>query len=217
MKETLIRMHKNADIKYFPVWRKRYKKEKRIPLVVSLITNNGKILDIGARWGDVTNEIYKQNKDVIGMDFVPEFVEMAKKFYPYIDFKEGDVTLIPFENETFDTIVMSEVIEHILDQDVAIQEVFRVLKSDGEFILTTPNIASLRNRLKLLMGHPIETDIVHFNVLAKKQLISLLERNGFIIKIVKGDNIRISKLKLPCFYTNLSDTFIVKVIKKNEL
>ena len=215
MNKELIGVNKKEELEYLSAWKKIWKKEKRIPLSISLISNEGKILDIGSRWGDVTNEIYKKNKNVIGLDFVPKFVDMAKKKYPFINFKEGDVYKIPLNNKSFNTVFMGETLEHLANQEKAIKEIHRVLKPHGELVLSTPNIASLRCRIKLLLGKVIDDDKGHINLLTKKQLINLLERNGFKIVFLKGDNIRLSHLKLPCFYQNFADIFIVKAVKKN--
>ncbi len=216
MVDNMVKLHEKIEEEYFDRWKKIYKTEKRIHMAISLIKQDGKILDIGSRWGDVTNEIYKHNKNVEGVECVLKFVNMSNKTYPHIHFREGSVLSLPFKNNSFDTVFMGEVIEHVLNQDNAIREVYRVLKPSGEFILTTPNIASLRCRAKLLLGQAIDTDIVHVRLLTKKQLIRLLEKNGFKIKIIKGDNIRISKLKFPCFYKNFTDIFIIKAIKNDK-
>jgi len=214
MNKELIEIHRKEELEYLPTWKKVWRKEKRIPLSISLINNKGKILDIGCRWGDVTNEIYKKNKNIIGIEFVSKFVKMARKKYPHIKFKVGDAQKIPFDNNSFNTIFIGEVIEHLINQEKAIKEIHRVLKPHGELILSTPNIASLRCRIKLLLGKFIDDDKGHINLLTKKQLINLLESNGFKIVFLKGDNIRLSHLKLPCFYQNFADIFIVKAIKE---
>lgn len=214
--DEMIEIHRVEEGAYIELWEKVWRKEKRIPLSISLIKEEGNVLDIGCRWGDVTNEIYKKNKNIIGIDFVPELIEIAKKKYPYINFKVGDVHKIPFGNESFNTIFCGEVIEHFANQEKAMKEIYRVLKPHGELILSTPNIANLRCRIKLLIGKDIDDDKGHIHLLTKKQLINLLESNGFKIIFLKGNNICLSHLKFPCFYQNWADNFIIKAVKKNE-
>jgi len=57
------------------------------------------------------------------------------------NFKLGDVTDIPFQEKTFDTITAMEVLEHIPPDklDVALQNISRVLKDDGIFVMSTQN------------------------------------------------------------------------------
>lgn len=59
---------------------------------------------------------------------------------------------LPFPDRTFDVVYMSEVIEHLVDPDYAIQELSRVLMPNGRIVMTTPNLASWYNRLLLMIG-----------------------------------------------------------------
>jgi SAM-dependent methyltransferase len=59
---------------------------------------------------------------------------------------------LPFENETFDCIIWLDVIEHVVDIHAAMDEINRVLKPNGMLITSTPNIAEIRRRMKLLLG-----------------------------------------------------------------
>lgn len=59
---------------------------------------------------------------------------------------------IPFEDESFDLVFAGEIIEHLVDTDGFLNEVHRCLKPGGHLILTTPNLASFENRLRLLLG-----------------------------------------------------------------
>ncbi|MDI6867744.1 class I SAM-dependent methyltransferase [Methanoculleus sp.] len=54
-------------------------------------------------------------------------------------FLVGDCVDLPFKNNSFDTLICSEVIEHLFEPDRAINEFDRVLKSEGILIVTTPN------------------------------------------------------------------------------
>lgn len=45
---------------------------------------------------------------------------------------------IPFDDQTFDSVFCSEVLEHVVDLELAIQEIRRVLKPDGTFLVTVP-------------------------------------------------------------------------------
>lgn len=51
----------------------------------------------------------------------------------------ADSLFLPFKNETFDIIIMLEVLEHLKDIHLAVKESFRCLKKNGKFILSTPN------------------------------------------------------------------------------
>lgn len=63
-----------------------------------------------------------------------------------------DTEDFPFEDNLFDAVIALELIEHLYDPDHFLEEVYRVLKPSGYFILSTPNLASIHNRIALLFG-----------------------------------------------------------------
>jgi SAM-dependent methyltransferase len=67
---------------------------------------------------------------------------------------------VPAENQSVDVVVISEVIEHLVDPDHAIEECIRVLRpGTGLLVLTTPNLGWWFNRFQLLLGlQPIFTE-----------------------------------------------------------
>lgn len=57
---------------------------------------------------------------------------------------------LPFKDETFDAVNLTEVIEHIENQPQLIREIARVLNADGEVVISTPNVLNLVSRLRFL-------------------------------------------------------------------
>jgi len=73
----------------------------------------------------------------------------------------GDAHLIPFKDNSFDVILSGEIIEHLLNPLKFIREAKRVLKPQGVFIITTPNLASIFNRLLIVFGYsPLNYTVV---------------------------------------------------------
>lgn len=85
-----------------------------------------------------------------------EFLTISKKTYAFdlsfqavqrINYQKNvftaDALAIPFNNGIFDIVICSEVLEHIPDIDLALEEFYRVLKQDGTLIISTPNWWSL--------------------------------------------------------------------------
>ncbi|HEX6462230.1 MAG TPA: class I SAM-dependent methyltransferase [Candidatus Saccharimonadales bacterium] len=99
------------------------------------------VLDIASGSGYGTALLAKQAKSVVGVDISKEAIEFANKEYPAknIAYKKSDGKTIPFADNTFDVVVSFETIEHIDDYDFFMEEIKRVLKDDGLFILSTPN------------------------------------------------------------------------------
>ncbi len=59
---------------------------------------------------------------------------------------------LPFADETFDLVHSNQVIEHLMQTDQFVREVWRVLKPGGRLILSTNNLAAWHNIVSLLLG-----------------------------------------------------------------
>ncbi len=96
---------------------------KRLYLFIKKYASNEKILDIGSGGG-------------YGESFFPNRVslDIDKNKNPDI---VGDAHNIPFGDDSFNTILCTEVLEHLKDPKKAIKEMKRVLKPGGRLILTT--------------------------------------------------------------------------------
>ena len=100
---------------------------------------------------------------------------------------EEDV--FPFEAGSFDVVMMCEIIEHLLmDPLRVLREIKRVLKPDGNLILTTPNVCRLENVARMLSGANIYDPYSgygpygrHNREYNKHELHMLLEHAGFHI------------------------------------
>lgn len=62
---------------------------------------------------------------------------------------------IPFASNTFDTIFLTETIEHLFNPYLVLEESYRVLKPLGLLLISTPNLSSLRKRIHFVQGKSI--------------------------------------------------------------
>ena len=118
------------------------------------------------------------------------------------DFVVGDMSkALPLLDDSCNAVVCIDGIEHISKQFDFVKEVCRVLKNDGEFIISTPNISSLRSRLKwFITGHhhkcnsPLDennpTPYHHIGMISFPEIRYLLHTNGFKISEVKTNRIK---------------------------
>jgi SAM-dependent methyltransferase len=107
-------------------------------------------LDAGAGFGRHAFEAARQGATVFALDWAQEEVVGTRNtFGAMIEAREipsatyggalrGDATHLPFADATFDTVVTSEVLEHIQDDVAAIKELHRVLKPGGTLGVTVP-------------------------------------------------------------------------------
>jgi len=110
------------------------------------IDKSFKILDVGAGHGAFTKRLYEMGYDTSACDLFPEIFN-----YKEIECKKVDITeKFPYEDNTFDVVIAVEVSEHIIDHEVFFKELSRILKPNGQLLLTTPNILSLKSRIRFL-------------------------------------------------------------------
>ncbi len=106
------------------------------------------------------------------------------------EFQTVDSGPLPFRRNTFDVVTALELMEHLTPEDGLrlMNEVHRVLKPQGCFILSTPNYGALAFPLEWLVGHLSEVSYAdqHIKQYKKESLESLLRRCGFEIEVLEG-------------------------------
>jgi len=117
----------------------------------------------------------------------PIMQERAKKFGIIIKGCDLSRESIPFDDLKFDIALLAETLEHFnFHPKKVFNETFRILKQKGKFIITTPNLLRLNNRIKCLFGKSINDDIEkdygpgsHYREYSIKEIKYLLKVAGF--------------------------------------
>ncbi len=109
------------------------------------------VLDVSCKRGEILKELKGRGFTVRGTQFSPEGPDVdGIPLDRGVDLLKG----LPYPAESFDVVLLVEVIEHLENHRAAIGELARVLKPGGLLVLTTPNIMRLKSRLHfLLSGH----------------------------------------------------------------
>ncbi len=184
--------------------KKNYKKEK-------------KVLDIGCGSGIYINLAKRIGYFVKACDYNPK-----NCIYDYIKVDKCDLNeeKLPYSNNEFEIIILTEVIEHIYNPGFLISEIYRVLKKGGKLYLTTPNLTNIKNKIWFLLfshflTHPNNPKMGdHITHIPPHFIKSFLERYYFKeIKIrYLNSFFPYTKLKLPnCPF--LSDTVVIEAKK----
>lgn len=99
-----------------------------------------KVLDIGCSYGWTLGRLTGKAKELWGVDTDNSALHQAKEAYPHIRFIDQTAAILPFESNMFDVVILSEVIEHVGDENkkLVVDESWRVLKDGGLFIFTAP-------------------------------------------------------------------------------
>jgi ubiquinone/menaquinone biosynthesis C-methylase UbiE len=129
-------------------------RESRLQKCASIIESlvPGKLLDIGCSKGDWALRWKAQGWETAGLDVNRDNVAAARSAGIDARFCDLNRDPLPFSDAEFDLIFAGEVIEHLVDTDGFLHEVRRCTKPGGHLLLTTPNLASFENRIRLLLG-----------------------------------------------------------------
>jgi SAM-dependent methyltransferase len=108
---------------------------------------------------------------------------------------------LPIAAEAADVVIMSELIEHVVDTDSVLEEARRVLRPGGTLLLSTPNLAAWYNRGLLAVGmQPVFSEVSlrgvfgrpgsqvagHLHMFTRRSLTGLLAARGFASITVAG-------------------------------
>ncbi len=109
--------------------------------VLKLMGNltNKKALDIGCGTGRLIQDLINSGADVTAIDVSEEMVKIAKNKFRTVNISVADVENLPFEDNSFDFVVASFLIVHLKTLTKAFDEIYRVLKDGGEFLVTNIN------------------------------------------------------------------------------
>lgn len=109
--------------------------EMAVPVLVSacVVSPGMAALDLCCGHGIVARALAAAGADVIGVDFSPAMLEIARSAVPGVRFVEGDAMALPFEDARFDAVTIGFGIPHVPDPPAAMAEVRRVLKPGGRF------------------------------------------------------------------------------------
>lgn len=106
---------------------------------------HGRILDIGCGDGRISLTLANRDRFMIGVELARRRVERARqKFLERQQkgcFIQGDGEALPFRDGVMDGIILTEVLEHIPDDEKVLRELTRVLKPGGRVILSVPSIS----------------------------------------------------------------------------
>ncbi len=136
-----------------------------IDKIISLnkICNNLKILDIGSGEGG-TAAFFSETNQVISYDLNLVRLKRQQQCSPNFFIINGSAESLPFRSSGFDLIILQDVLEHIINKDLLVKELSRVLKDSGLIYISTPNKYSLLN----IISDP------HWGI----PLLSLFKREG---------------------------------------
>ncbi len=120
-------------------------------------------LDIGCGDGFLASNFVKKF-ETYGIDISEIALKKAENLGIKTEVIDLNTEKLSSENEFFDIVSCFEVLEHLLDPVGVIKEINRVLKINGLFIVSVPNILNIINRMFFLLGNFTDVmDVAHKN------------------------------------------------------
>ncbi len=112
--------------------------------LTEMIPWSGKrVLDIGIFPGHLAMAL-----KALGCDVLEEEIAVTRAIV--------DRDPLPFSDNSLDGVLFTEVLEHLLyDPMKVVEEIYRVLRPNGQLLVSTPNVLRIENRIKLILGQNI--------------------------------------------------------------
>lgn len=164
------------------------RKKKTIELIRPFLKNNCLDCGCGAGIGMLThmlNEVVPTK----GIDISDIAIDDAKKRYPKIEFKCCSATDIDFPDNSFNTLFVSETVEHVPDTLKMFSEFKRILKKGGNLIIIVPEYNLFKNIIIALFKWEETFDPIgeHVRYYSKKSIKKVLKQFGFEIIFQKTE------------------------------
>ncbi len=169
--------------------------------IVKLVPKQAKkILDIGCSIGTVGRQIKDiMDTHVTGVELSEEMANKASQYLDKIIVGNVETGLLDsLDNNTYDCIILADIIEHLVDPWKLVQQCHRILQVDGIIIASIPNIRHISTIINLVLkGHwPYRDrcihDKTHLRFFTKKNIIELFQKDGFTKKKILA-NYRINE------------------------
>ncbi|HLB22841.1 MAG TPA: class I SAM-dependent methyltransferase [Dehalococcoidia bacterium] len=118
------------------VW--RFGQDRRLDLIRRYAPLEGaRILDIGCGLGVYVRKFREFSDDVCGIDIDAKRLREGAKTTPGLMLAVGEH--LPFPDDSFDVVVLNEVIEHVHDDRATMGEAYRVIRPGGRIVIYAPN------------------------------------------------------------------------------
>jgi len=106
----------------------------------------GDVLELGCGEGRGIDLISPKASSYLGLDKIEVIINRLKNKYPKLNFESGSFPPVQIKDNSFDTIVTFQVIEHIKHDRLFLEEIYRLLKPGGTALISTPNIKMTLSR-----------------------------------------------------------------------
>jgi methionine biosynthesis protein MetW len=166
----------------------------RVEAAANILHPGQRLLDVGCGDGILGMLVRNRFEEIYGVDISDKAIEVAQRRGIKAYKVNLNVEALPFEDNYFDSITCLATLQLIYDINTMLREFNRVLKPDGELVLTVPNMRAYWRIFKLVvLGYFPRTSLdpegydggtLHY--FCYRNLKDLLEKSGFKVMMCRG-------------------------------
>lgn len=146
--------------------------------IISIMTTNAKVLDVGCGTGIGTRQLYQKLDDISGCDIDAKMIESAASYEDSIPYTVSQTANMPFRDKLFDNITSFGAFHWFCDGE-SISEIRRVLKEGGHFIvINKEEVGTFRKDYENIIESVIGSRPPQ-SIKADYKPVSILKENGF--------------------------------------
>jgi len=197
--------------------------QRRLNCTIELLNHskssrNLKLLDLGCGQGHFTEKIKKLFPcyDVYGLDYSISAIDYAHSNFSNIDFVAANAYNPPYIDETFDVIILNNIWEHVPDPLRLLNAISRILKPNGQLIISTPSRYRFANLIRVCLGRKVSfMSKLHVTEYTVGQVKEQLEFGGY--KVTRVFSPPISEGGLILTALKYAMLIILKQIKSHHV
>jgi ubiquinone/menaquinone biosynthesis C-methylase UbiE len=163
------------------------------------------VLDAGTGRGYLLDKLSSKCSRVyaidINLDFLRKIGCIIKR--DNVELVQADVSRMPFKSSCFTKIVCTEVLEHLPEPSLAIEEFYKLLKPGGICIIAVPTRLSER-LYAMLNPRYSQNEQQHISILKREQWLSLFRKAGLDVFAIRNENFQ------PALYWVFRNIFPIK-------
>jgi SAM-dependent methyltransferase len=154
---------------------------ERLNLFRTALADANAILDLGCRDGTLAGRLSIGDRTV-GLDIDLVALGRAQEHLPRV-VQANLWSGLPIRSECVDAVLAGEFLEHCPDPWFVAREIARVLVASGRVVGSVPNASRLKNRIRFLLGAPVELDRTHLHSFTPATLRDCLSEAGFDVAV----------------------------------
>lgn len=185
--------------------------EPFIKFVLKYAKNNDKILDVGGGEGAYSYELKKHGFNSVCVDIDDEYIKRAKE--KGVESYIMDGSNLDFPDNSFNIILLFEVLEHVKNFDSILKEAKRV--ANNYILITVPNCGDFE-KLKPYLTYDHFLAVDHNNFFTKNDLEDVLSRHFKKFKVQEKEPI-IRTIGLPIWVTYVAKGLVKLNLVKTEV